>query len=204
MSAHGSLALDYSYQVVSFEDDPATRAQSVTLGWTQEVTARTGVALSVGPRIVDGGTSTELAASIRHQLEHASLSLAYGRSRYPAPGQEVDTENLSATAQIPLSRTVSVSASPGFYRHRFGDDERPSHSWRVLLVTSWQLRPSVTARATYQHVRQDALPEQGLAARRGPWIARNLFAISFTAGVGRPRGTSVNPGIGPVEQGATR
>ena len=203
MSAGGSLAFNYSHQTVSFEDLPETVARSISVGWNQQLTERTSLSLSAGPRFVDDGTSTEAIASIQHRIEHGSLSLGYARSRYPAPGREVDVESLSGSLQIALSRSVQLSASPGLFRHRFGDSAQ-SRAWRVVAGASWQVRPGLSARAVYQHMRQDGRPELNVVFRDGPWISRNTLAISFSAGFGRPRGERLQPGVGPVGEGPVR
>jgi hypothetical protein len=205
ISKAGTLGLDWAFQTVSYEENPDSRAHSVLLNWTQQVTSRTGLSLGAGPRFVDGGTSTEATASIQHRIQHGSLSLGYSRSRYPAPGRNVDAESLSGTAQLTLSPTVQITASPGLSRYRYGEgDAEGGRNWRMVFSASWQISPVLGARAMYQHVGQDRGPAQGPAFPRGPWISRNVFALSFSAGVGRPRETHVNPGIGPVKQGPTR
>jgi hypothetical protein len=204
ISKAGTLGLGWTVQTVSYDGNADLRAHSVLLNWSQQITSRTGLSLSAGPRFSEVGTSTEAQASIQHRIEHGSLSLGYGRSRYPAPGRDVDGESLSGTVQLMLSPTVQITATPGLSRYRFGAaDVGGGRTWRMVLSTSWQISPALSARAIYQHVGQDGRPVQG-AFPRGPWISRNVFALSFSAGVGRPRDTRVNPGTPPVKQGSTR
>ena len=166
------------------------------MNWSQQLGSRTGLSLGVGPRFVDGSTSAEVTASLQRRIQHGSLSLGYGRSRYAAPGRDVDAESLSATAQLTLSPAVQVSATPAVFRHRFGDDGE-GRSWRMALTASWQIRPELSARASYHHLRQDGRARPGTPLAREPWVSRNLFSVSFSAGVGRSRGARLRPGVGP-------
>jgi hypothetical protein len=202
ISKAGTLGLDWTVQAVSYEGNTDSRAHSLLLNWSHQITSRTGLSLSAGPRFMDGGTSTEGAASLQHRIHHGSLSLGYSRSRYPAPGRHVDAESLSGTAQLTLSPTVQVTASPGLSRYRYGDAEG-GRTWRMVLGASWQIRSALGARVTYQHVGQDGTA-RGPAFPRGPWISRNVLALSFSAGVRGPRDTGLNPGTGPLKQGSTR
>lgn len=205
ISKGGTLGLDYSYQAVSFGDASGLPAQSVSLNWTHRLTARTGLSVSGGPRFVDGGTSAEAFASLGHQLEHGSLSLGYGRSRYPAPGRAVDGESLAVTAELILSPRLTISASPGLYRQLYADaDADRSRTLRMSASASWQIRRGAGVRAMYQHVRQDGRLGQALANPPGLWLSRNLFAVSFSVGMSRPRDTRANPGMGTTPPGATR
>jgi hypothetical protein len=201
----GALGLDYSYQAVSFGDASGLPAQSLSVNWTHQLTSRTGLSMGAGPRFVDGATSAEAMASIAHRLEHGSFSLSYGRSRYPAPGRAVDAESVSGAAELILSPTLTISASPGLFRQLAaeGDADR-SRSLRMLVSAAWQVRRGVGVGAMYQHVRQDGRLGQAPAILPGPWLSRNLFAVSFSVGMKRPRDTRANPGIGPTTPGSTR
>jgi hypothetical protein len=197
VSRAGTLGLDYARQTVAYEDTPDSLVQSLTLNWSQRVAARTGLSLSGGARFVDGATSAEGSAMLHRDIERGTLVLAYARSRYPAPGQAVDVESVTATGVFTLSRAWQVSASPGYYRNRL-EDEQQTHSWRLALSASCQVRPGLSARATYQYVRQNALIAGTLGLQQGPWISRNVFAVSFTASTSRPREQRVQPGVGPL------
>jgi hypothetical protein len=198
LSKSGTLGLGYSLSHVSFGDVHESRAHSVSASWSQQLTAHTGLSVTAGPRFMDGNTSAEASASVVRTIERGSLSLAYGRSRYAAPGQDVDAESLSGSAQLVLSRTVSVSASPGFYRHRYADGET-GRSLRLGLVGSWEVRPGLSARAIYQHLRQDGFPGGRSVFPGGPWLARNVFAVSFSAGLSRSREKNADVGVPPAQ-----
>jgi hypothetical protein len=200
----GSVSADYSYQTVTFGDTDESHSHGVSLNWNQQLSSRTDLSLSFGPRVVDGESIAEATASLNYRLQHSTLSLGYGRSRYPAPGQDVDTQSVMAGGTLQLSPSVQLSASPGFYWHRYGDAPGgEGRSLRFSTTAAWQPRPSAAVRLTYQYIRQDGVPnEPGISAL--PWIERNLLALSVSVGVGRPRKTSANPGIGPVNPAATR
>ena len=103
------------------------------------------------------------------------------------------------------TRRVQLSVAPGYFLHRYGDGpETDGRAWRVLVSTAWQARANLGMRVTYQHVRQNLGPLGTAAAPARPWIARNLVAVSFSVGVGRPRTSSANPGFGPLNTGSTR
>ena len=205
ISKTGTLGADYSYQTITFGRDDTSRTHGVSLTYNQQLTPRTEMSVGIGPRFVDGWRSMDGTAALQHRLERGSVSLAYGRSRYPAPGRDVDTENLTLTGQVRLTRTMHLSVSPGYFTHRYGDGgAEDGRAWRVMVSTGWQLRPDLSLRASYQHVRQDVGPFDPPTVRSLPWIARNLFALSFSVGVGRPRQASTNPGIGPMNTGSTR
>jgi hypothetical protein len=198
LSKAGTLGLDYSLSHVSFGDVHESRAHSVSLHWSQQLTAHTGLTLSLGPRFMDGNTSAEASAFIVRRMERGSLSVGYGRSRYAAPGRDVDAEGISGSAQLLLSRTVSVTASPGLYRHRYADGET-GRSLRLALVGAWELRPGLSARAIYQHLRQDGFPGVPGVFADAPWFARNVFAVSFSAGLSRSRDDKVDAGVRPAQ-----
>jgi hypothetical protein len=200
----GSASADYSYQTVTFGDVDESHSHGLSLNWNQQLTTRTDLSLSFGPRFVDGESVADATATVNYRLEHATLSAGYGRSRYPAPGRDVDTQSVMASGTLQLSPTVQLSASPSFYWHEYGDGPGgQSRSLRFTSTAAWQARPSVSARLTYQYIRQEGAPGQP-SLRSLPWIERNLLALSVTVGMGRPRRTSANPGIGPVNPAATR
>jgi hypothetical protein len=203
LSRAGSLGLDYSMQRVSFGDVRDSRGHSVSVNWSHQLTPHTGLTLAAGPRFMDGSTTAEASVSILRRLERGSLSLGYGRSRYAAPGQDVDAESLGATAQLSLSRTVSVSASPGIYRHRYADGET-GRSVRVALLGSWEVRPGLSMRAVYQHLRQEGLPGGRAFLPGAPWFARNLLALSFSYGLSHSRDKKVDAGTPPAQPGFPR
>ncbi len=203
LSKAGTLGLDYSLSDVSFGDVHESRAHTVSLHWSQQLTPYTGLSIAVGPRYMDGGTSAEASASIVRRFERASLSLGYGRSRYAAPGQDVNAESLSGSAHLTLSPTVSVSASPSVYRHRYADGET-GRSLRLALIGSWEVRPGLSARAIYQHLRQDRFPGDPAVFGDAPWFARNVFAVSFTAGLSRSRDNKVDVGVPPAQPAVPR
>jgi outer membrane usher protein FimD/PapC len=203
ISKGGTVGADYSYQTVTFGRDDTSRTHGVSLSYNQQLTPRTDMSVSFGPRFVDGWRSLEAAAGAHYRLERGQVSIAYGRSRYPAPSRDVDTENITLSGQYQLSPTVVVSASPGYFMHRYGDGH-DGRSFRMQVSTSWQIRPEWAVSATYQHIRQDSGPFDPPTLRSLPWIARNLLAVSFSVGVGRPRQASASPGIGPINTGSTR
>jgi hypothetical protein len=200
MSETGTLGLAYTRQDVTYQSLRATHSHQVSVNWSQQLGAYTDLSIGAGPRFMDGSTSTEASASVERRLRRGSVMLGYGRSRYAAPGQDVDADSLSATAQLDVSPSVQLTATPGFYRHRYDDGER-GRSLRLVLGARWQVRPGLSGRATYQHVRQDGRPERATALAAAPWLARNMFVVSFTATVGRSPGTDVNAGRGPMDKG---
>ena len=205
ISKSGTVGADYSYQTITFGRNDTSRTHGIALSYNQQLTARTEMSLGFGPRFVDGWRSTDASAAVQYRLEHGSFSLAYGRSRYPVPGRDVDTESITLTAQFRLSRTVTLAASPSYYTHRYGGGgAEDGRAWRAMVSSSWQLRPDLALRASYQHVRQDKGPFDPPTVRSLPWIARNLLAVSFSVGIGRPRQATANSGIGPLSTGATR
>jgi hypothetical protein len=197
LSKAGTLGLDYSFSHVSFGDRHESRAHSVSLHWSQQLSPHTGLSVALGPRFMDGSTSAEASASIVRRIERGSLSVGYGRSRYAAPGQDLDAESLSASAHFTLSPTVSVSASPSVYRHRYPDGDT-GRSLRLALLASWEVRRGLSARAVYQHLRQDGLPRAGVVVPGTSWFARNLFAVSFSASLSRSRENKVDVGVPPA------
>jgi hypothetical protein len=204
ISKSGTAAADYQYQTVTYGGSDTSRTHGIALSYSQQLAPRTEMSLGFGPRFVDGWRTTYASASVQHRLERGALSLAYGRSRYPVPGSAVDTANITLTADFRLSRTVELSASPSYYTHRYGGATRDGRAWRVMFSSAWQLRPDLALRASYQHVRQDSGPFDPPSVRSLPWIARNLLAVSFSVGVGRPRQATANSGIGPMNTGAAR
>jgi hypothetical protein len=174
-------------------------------GVTRQVARAGSVSADYSYQTVTFGENVaDATASLQYRLQHGSLSVGYGRSRYPAPGHDVDTDSVMVGGQVQLSPTVELSASPGFYWHRYGDGPGgEGRAFRFTTTGGWQARPNLAVRLTYQHVRQDSRPGQ-LALSSLPWIERNLLALSVSVGMGRPRKASANPGIGPVNPVTTR
>jgi hypothetical protein len=198
----GSVDLSYSFGSVSYRTEAApVRAHALSLSWTQPLSERVSVGLGAGPRYGDDGSlSADGSASLRYRLERGMLSLGYSRGRFAAPGREVDTSGVSASAELRLSRAITVTASPGLFWQDAG--AATGRSWRMVAGVGYELSPALTAQLSYQHASQNDLALAPSGPRR-PWLSRNTFGLNLTASAARPRRKESPAGLGPGRPGPT-
>jgi hypothetical protein len=109
-SRRHTARVDYIVRRFAFSTDDRRRSQSVTVGWTHDLSRRMSVSLSGGPRIGDGAIAPELSASLAYRHDLIDWAVSYGRL-------ETTLIGLAGTAD---THTLSIAAAYG-----------PRDGWRL-------------------------------------------------------------------------
>jgi hypothetical protein len=92
------------YTLKRFEGASPETSHVIAPEWERRLTARTTASVSLGPRFSEeAGTGAEASASLRHDFQQATASMAYRRT------QELVTGRTGAQATDALTGDVSIS-----------------------------------------------------------------------------------------------
>jgi hypothetical protein len=114
---HSHLAFD-DVQTDDVQTTEPVRTQALLAGWSRDITARTHLLLSVGPRVTNGSPTTDLSASMTHSWRFSSLALSALRGQTTVIGQAgvVETQSVQARFTYEPHRRLSAYASPAVIR----------------------------------------------------------------------------------------
>jgi hypothetical protein len=127
VSPRNSARLDYEHRVFDFGPQGSARSHLLSVGWTRDLTRRTRMSISGGPRVGDGATRPAFSASLRYQAPAGEVSLGYGRVQTTLIGLAgvADTDALSVTAMAGRPAALRLRVTPSIMKTtRAGLDAR--------------------------------------------------------------------------------
>lgn len=139
--------VDYHVRHFDFGEGTASRSHVITGGWRHDITPRTGLEITVGPRVTEGTIRPELSTVLRRQLSRGELSFGYSRTELTAIGERgtIDVHRVAATGRYRAGRRLSLTATPAF-THSAQDDRRvPVYSLDVESLVQASRRMSLMA-----------------------------------------------------------
>jgi hypothetical protein len=151
----------YMYRVIELPDTPIDRAHVLQLRWGHALSRDASVSVEAGTAWIDERLTPEAAVKVKKGFRRADLSLSANRSHSPLPesGRSLDTNSVSASLSVPLSRKLTLSLGPGYFTSSGGDGE-DSQAIRGTATLALRLGPlaNVNASYRYSHERQGARP----------------------------------------------
>jgi hypothetical protein len=182
VSLRDSARVDYEHQAFDFGSDGRTESHLLSFGWARDLTRRTSVSVSGGPRVGDGAITPVFAASMRYQAPARELSLAYGRVQTPLIGLAgvAETDAVSVTAIIGRLDKLRFRVRPSVMKTtRAGLDARV---YTLGLGISRPIRRSLAFDAAF-----DATSQRGdvYAAQPTAQIVRHVVVLGLTVSPSR-------------------
>ena len=177
-SRRDTARLEYVAREFDFGLEPPTRSQTVTLGWTRDLTRGASVSLGAGPRVGDGAVVPELSASLGYRATAMDLSLAYASAQTTLIGLAgaADTHSLSATAAYGRRESLRMRIAPGIIQTaRAGLQARV---YRMSVGASRTVGDTLSLEAGYDLTRQRG---DVYAARPDEIIIRHVVVVSLAA-----------------------
>jgi hypothetical protein len=138
---------DYHVSHVGFDTGAAVVSHVITGGWTHAITPRTGVEITVGPRLTDGTVRPEVSTVLRRQLSRGDVTFGYSRTELTAFGERgtIDVHRVAATGRYRPWRRVSLTATPAVTRSARDDRRVPVYTLDMESVVEATHRFSVVA-----------------------------------------------------------
>jgi hypothetical protein len=120
-SAH---RIEYRLRAFRFSDGQAEVWHVVAARWTRDLTRRTELELTAGPRIADGTIRPELGGRLRRSFPKGELSGGYSRTQATAFGETgvIDVQRVAGLGVYRAGRRVTLSAAPAFAASTRGID----------------------------------------------------------------------------------
>lgn len=131
-----TFQVEYQFRTVDFDGGAPVTSHAITAGGTYSIAPRTGIEIALGPRFTERTVRPEVAATIRHHLEHGEMSLAYVRTELTAIGEHgtIDMHRLAATGKYRMGRRFTVTATPALARNALAERQVPVYSLDVEAV----------------------------------------------------------------------
>jgi hypothetical protein len=114
--ARRARRVEYRFQHFSFADRGSEAWHIVTAGWSRDITRRTAIELTLGPRVGRGRVRPEFGAVVRRLLQKGALSASYSRTQATAIGDvgAIDVQRVAASVVYQAARRVTLTAAPAF------------------------------------------------------------------------------------------
>jgi hypothetical protein len=182
VSLRDSARVDYEHRVFDFGPEGTTRSHLLSVGWTRDVTRRTSVSMSGGPRIGDGTIRPALSASVRYQSPTGEVSLAYARVQTTLIGLAgvADTDAVSLTATAGRLAALHFRVRPSIMK-----TTRAGLVARVYMLGLSVSRP--IGRSLAVDAEYDVTSQRGdlYAAQPAAYIARHVVTVGMTVSPSR-------------------
>ena len=138
---------DYHVRHVAFDAEAPVVSHVITAGWSHEITPRTGLEITVGPRVTEGTIRPELSTVLRHQLSRGEVSLGFSRTELTAFGERgtIEVHRVAATGRYRPWRRLSLSATPAFTHSARDGKHVPVDTLDTEVVVEATSRLSVVA-----------------------------------------------------------
>lgn len=138
---------DYHVRHVGFDAGAPVVSHVITGGWIHEITPRTGVEITVGPRVTDGTIRPEVSTVLRRQLSRGDVSFGYSRTELTAFGERgtIDVHRVAATGRYRPWRRLLLTATPAFTRSARAQRQVPVYTLDLESVVAATHRLSVVA-----------------------------------------------------------
>jgi hypothetical protein len=123
-SSRNVLRLEYRLRDFQFSDGQAEVWHLVAARWTRDLTRRTELELTGGPRVADGTVRPELGARLRRAFPKGELSGGYFRTQATAFGEAgvIDVQRVDGLGLYRATRRVTLSAAPTYAASVLGAD----------------------------------------------------------------------------------
>lgn len=176
ISARGTTSLGYTQRRFLFDGEDTTISRVATLGWTYDLTRRTSLSLSGGPRSTDNSVEPEISGSVTHALERGELSATYARSQSTVIGRAdtVTTERLAASTAYSLSPALELRAAPSLAIST--SDAAQAEVYSMDLEASYRMSRNMSLTGAYRFRMQQG----GLDTPSDQEIVRNIVLLGIT------------------------
>ena len=167
---------DYQFHHFDFGQGRPARSHVMTAAWVHELTSRTGVELSAGPRLSEGRIRPEIAALVRRELLRGDVSFSYARTEMTTIGERgtIDLQRLAATVRYRPWRRIELAAAPGVSRSRRAGLHVPVYAMDVNAVFAATRLWSVTAWSRVGH-------QDGTLSGASEPIRQRTLGVTVTA-----------------------
>jgi hypothetical protein len=159
VGARDRIGAHYMYRAIELPDTPINRAHVVQLRWGHAISRDVQLAAEAGAAWIDERFTPEAALKVQKSFRKADLSVSAARSHSPLPeeGRSLDTNMVSASLNVPLSRTVTMSLGPGYFTTS-GGNRAASRAVRGSATLALRLGSvgNLSASYRYSHERQGA------------------------------------------------
>lgn len=110
----GGRRIEYRVLRFSFDGSRPETSHVVAAGWSRNLTRRTSVELSGGPRLSAGSVHAEISATLRRQFQKGDLSAGYASTQATAVGETglIDVQRMSVSIAYRPTRHVAITAAP--------------------------------------------------------------------------------------------
>jgi hypothetical protein len=108
--------VEYRGRMFEFSDGRAELWHLLTARWTRDLTRRTSVELTAGPRVAQGTVLPEIEAVLRRQFQKGELSAGYLQTQTTSIGETgvIDVQRVSGSVVYQMARRVTLTATPAF------------------------------------------------------------------------------------------
>lgn len=151
----GARRLDYRVRRVSFDGRRSGASHVVAAGWSRNLTRRTAVEFSAGPRLSDDSARPEIEAMLRRRFQKGEVSVGYASTQATAIGEigAFDVQRVAVSVAYRPKRLVTLSAAPAAVANARGSARVSVYTVDVQAMggTRRGLSFVVTGRVGVQH-----------------------------------------------------